>query len=350
MITINRPKLLASTLIGLLAALCLGYFWSIRNPAPDRNSLLSSMPEDAQAVLFVEVDDLRHAPFFAPLLAAAPKPGTDPAYQKFVRDTGFDYEKDLFRIALAITQQNGKQFFFAVADGHFDRKKISAYAAKNGAVSKFAGAEIFTVPVEGASSPISFRFLRKDRIAFTNQTDSQSLLQSAKSSTQEWQTRFQRVAGSPVFAVIRSDGLKEIFASPAAAQEFARRAPGGLSSPQLSSLLAQLQWLTVAAKSQNDKLRVVADAESFEDTQARHLADFLNGLVLLARIGLSNPSTRQQIGSATRDSYMSLLNSAEVSRLDRDDTKSVRLIFDVSPNLLTSAQLPLPSPAAPNKK
>jgi hypothetical protein len=145
------------------------------------------------------------------------------------------------------------------------------------------------------------------------------------------------VAGSPVFAVIRGEDLKDAFGSGAASQDFARRATGGISSPQLSTLLAQLQWLTLAAKPENNKLRVAVDAESLEDKNAQQLTDLLNGVVLLARAGLSNATSPQPLGATTRQSYLALLKSVEVSRIDRPDTKSVRLMFDVTPDLLKSA-------------
>jgi hypothetical protein len=105
-----------------------------------------------------------------------------------------------------------------------------------------------------------------------------------------------------------------------------------------------LQWLTVAGKPENNKLRVAMDAESLEDKNAQQLADLLNGVALLARAGLSNARTQQQLGAATRQSYLALLKSVEVSRIDRPDTKSVRLMFDVTPDLLKST--PIYAPAA----
>ena len=340
----NKAKFLTLSIVVTLAALLLlAYFLWFRPALPPRNALLLLLPEDAQSVLFIDLSDLRRSPFFADLLASAPHPDADPNYLQFVRDTGFDYEKDLKRVAIAFQHQGAQQTFFAVADGQFEQKKIKAYAAKNGVMENLGGAKIYSLPVAESSSRISFTFLNENRIAFTNNRNLTSLLHSARSAdSAQWQTRFERVAGVPVFGVIRSDGLKAVFGTPSASQDFTRRATGGLSSPQLS-LLAQLQWVTIAAKPENDKLRVVADGESLEDRDARQLADLLNGVVLLARAGLSGAST-QQIAAATRQSYLALLNSVEVSRIDRGETKSVRLMFDVTPTLLKTA--PSPAPAA----
>jgi hypothetical protein len=338
-----------ATAIGLAVVSLLAYFLWFYPAIPGRNAVLGWMPGNANTVLFIDLDELRRAPFFSDLLAWAPKPDTDQEYRQFVRDTGFDYERDLDRLAVAFEQQGAQKIFFGVGDGHFDKKKIKAYAAKNGALQNSGGAEIFSLPIAGSSAHLSFTFLKKGRIAFTNKDDSVSWLHGAKAvDDAEWRERFARVAGSPVFAVMRNEALKDAFGAEAASQDLARRATGNLSSPQLSSLLAELQWLTVAGKPANDKLRVALDAESLEDKNARQLADLLNGVVLLARAGLSNARGQQQLGAATRQAYLALLKSVEVSRIDRPDSKSVRLMFDVTPELLKSA--PSYSPAGARLK
>jgi hypothetical protein len=340
----KRNAIILATAIAVAAVSLLAYFVWFHQAIPERNAVLSWMPGEARAVLFIDLAELRRAPFFADLLTWAPKPDADQEYRQFVRETGFDYEKDLDRVAVAFEQQGAQKIFFAVGDGHFDKKKINAYAQKNGALQNLGGTELFSVPVAGSSARLSFTFLTKNRVAFTNNNDFGSWLHSAKAvDDAEWRERFTRVAGSPAFAMIRNEGLKDAFGADPTAQDLARRATGGFSSPQLSSLLAQLQWLAIAGKPENNKLRVALDAESLEDKNAQQLADLLNGVVLLARAGISN-SKAQQLGAATRQSYMALLKSVEVSRIDRPDSKSVRLIFDVTPDILKSA--PAYAPAA----
>jgi hypothetical protein len=327
-----------STAVGLAILLLLAYFVWFHPATSGRTALLSWMPENAGAVLFIDLAELRRAPFFADLLAWAPKPEADQEYRQFVRDTGFDYEKDLDQLAVAFEQQGTQKTFYAVGTGHFDKKKINACAAKNGAVQNSGGTEIFSLPMAGSSARLSFMFLKKDRIAFTNNNDVATWLHGAKAADDaEWRERFARVAGSPVFAVMRNEALREAFSADPASQALARKATGGLSSPQLSSLLAQLQWLTVVGKPENNKLRVALDGESLEEKNAQQLADLLNGVALLARAGLSNARTQQQLGTSTRQSYLALLKSVEVSRIDRPDLKTVRLMFDVTPDLLKSA-------------
>jgi len=63
------------------------------------------------------------------------------------------------------------------------------------------------------------------------------------------------------------------------------------------------------------------------------------------------------IGSARARGYLELLKSADVSKIDRGDTKSVRLVFEITPGFLEAARkappaMPdsAPSKTAPRKK
>jgi hypothetical protein len=311
-----------------------------------RTDVLERMPADASAVVFLDFAELRTAAFIAQLYAWAPKPQADPDYQQFLKETGFDYERDLDCIAIAFERREQDSTFFAIADGKFERQKISALALKAGSVARNGAHEVFSIPVSGSSKKISFTFLRNNRIAITDGPDLGTVVDSRrpKDDNAEWISRFERLAGSPVFAVIRQDA--------AAGAAFAAQAPGGLRSPELSTLLDQLQWITIAGKPEDERLRVVAEGESAAETTTRQLADLLKGVVILAEAGLNDAKTRQQMDPAARSAYLELLKSADVSKIDRGDTKSVRLTFELTPGFFESARrapLPAPAPAKPGK-
>src|SRR6266478_1135379 len=316
----------------LSAAVFWGYQrWGATRSAP-REELLALLPSDASAVIFLDLEELRRAPFMAKLYEWAPKPESDADYAQFLKDTGFDYERDLHRIAFATKKKGQDSVIFAIADGKFDRAKISAYASRSGSVAKNGEYEVYSVSATGAAKKISFVFLKNDRIALTDDADLSALLNSKnrKEDTAEWRTRFERLAGSPVFAVIRQDA--------GAGSALAAQAPGGLRSPQLSTLLDQLQWITLAGKPDNEILRVVAEGECTTEATARQLVDVVNGVVILAEGGLNDPKVRQQLDPAMRDAYLQLLKSAEVSKIDRGDTKSVRLVLEITPGFLDAAR------------
>jgi hypothetical protein len=235
--------------------------------------------------------------------------------------------------------------FFAVADGRFDRKKIAAYALRSGTRLSSGGREIFSVPVNGSARRVSFAFLRNDRIALANESDLTRILAGNQTGADaaDWRTRFEWLGGSPIFAVIRQDS--------GTGSALAERAPSGLRSPQLSALLDQLQWITIAGKPDGDRMRVVAEGECNADAIARQLSDLLNGVLVLAQAGLNDSKTRKQLDPAAREAYLELVKGADVSRIDRGETKTVRLVFDLTPKILDAARANAPlTPPAPASK
>ena len=326
-------------------------YWHRRDAGErTREAVLSAMPPDASAVLFADLAELRSAPFAAAFYNWIPKNQADADYAQFLRETGFDYERDLDCVAIAVIKDQKESKLFAVAEGRFDRKKIEAYASRSGTREARGGREIFTVPLSDSARRISFAFLKKEEVALTDGGDLSAFLAASPNSSdaREWRERFMREAGSPVFVVIRQDA--------AAGSALASRSPGGFQSPQLSALLDQLQWITLAGKPQDNALRIVAEAECTSDQTARQLADLLNGVLLLAEAGLNGPQTRQQLDPRVRDAYLELIKGADVSRLDRGETKSVRVVFDVTPKLLEAATVAVPAappsatPAMPARK
>lgn len=333
---------LAALLLLLAAIVYYGYErWGGRNGAL-RDNALALMPSDASFVFFADLGELRQAPFFAALYSWAPKPEADADYAQFLQATGFNYERDLDRVSIAVLRHGQEAPFFAVADGRFDRKKIAAYALRSGTSLSSGGREIFSVPVNGSARRVSFAFLRNDRIALTNESDLPRILTGNQKGADavDWRTRFEWLGGSPIFAVIRQDS--------GTGSALAERAPSGLRSPQLSALLDQLHWITIAGKPDGDRLRVVAEGECNEDATARQLSDLLNGVLVLAQAGLNDSKTRKQLDPAAREAYLELVKGADVSRIDRGETKTVRLVFDVTPKILDAARATAPlTPPAP---
>ncbi len=328
----KRRWVLWSAAISLagIAAVYSSLHWGGRDEGT-RDALLAAMPADASAVLFADFAELRPTRFAAELFQWAPRPAADAEYAQFLRDTGFDYERDLDRAALAVIKHGQDTTFFAVADGRFDRKKIAAYALQSGTREIRGGREISSVPLTGSAAKISFVFLTDSRLALADGGDFANFLSTQTGAdANDWRDRFKRLAGSPVFAVVRRDA--------AAGSAFASRAPGGLQSPQLSALLDQLQWITAAGKPEGDTLRIVAEGECPTEQTARQLADLLSGVVVLAQAGLNGPKTRQQLDPQAREAYLEMLKGADVSRIDRGETKSVRLVFDITPRFLEAAK------------
>src|SRR5277367_7195739 len=144
---------LAVFLLLILAAVGGFYYWQHR-PLPPMVSpvagvavsgpepgILSELPSDAPVIAYVDVAALRklqNSPLAAVLGLTSPGPDADREYAEFVRDTGFDYTRDLDRAALAFWPASfgdpnnpfGEDRVLAIADGRFDKQKIEAYALR----------------------------------------------------------------------------------------------------------------------------------------------------------------------------------------------------------------------------
>jgi hypothetical protein len=337
-----NKRRIAATVVAVLVVAAIALYtyqrWRSSGSIPG-NELLAQMPSDASAVLYIDLDALRQSPFLAELYKWAPQPKADADYAQFLQSTGFNYETDLNRVSVALLKHGRESTLLAVAEGRFDRKKIAAYASQSGTRETRGGREIFSVPVSGSARQITFTFLRNDRIALTNDASLESSLSRphADSDEQAWREQFRRLGGSPVFVVVRQDA--------GAGAALSAQAPGGLQSPQLSALIDQLQWITVAGKPDADHLRVVIEGEGAADGPTRQLSEVIKGLLILAQAGLNDPKLRQQLQPDVREAYVELLKSADISQIDRGDTKSVRLMFDVTPKFLEAARTPTMPPA-----
>lgn len=326
-----------------VGAIAFGGYHNWRSKTSNPEELLTLMPSNATGVAYVDLQALRKSPFLAELYAWAPQPGVDADYAEFMKATGFNYEKDLDRTAIGVWEFPRETLFLALVDGRFDRKKITGYAMQSGSRVIEGSREIFSVPVKGGVRRILFTFLQDNRIAITDQPNLSKILSTNPKEAvdaAEWRMRFGRLAGSPVFTVIHQEA--------GTGGALAGQAPSGLRSPQLSALLDQVQWFTVAGKPQGDWLDVVIEGECANENTAQQLADLLNGVLVLAQAGLNGSKTRNGLDPGARDAYLELIRRAEVSRIDRGETKSVRLVFEVSPKFLqavrTTAAKPAPMP------
>jgi hypothetical protein len=297
-----------------------------------RKQLLEFIPADANTVIYVDLADLKESPFLANLYAWAPNATQDSDYSQFVRDTSFAYERDLARAIIAVSSRGDKNKFLVVADAKFDHSKIDSYLQRNAKVAQQGKLKTYLLNSTVSGEPLCVAFFSDTRIAITNSENLSSEIAAAGANLnrKEWNSRFERLAGTPLFAVIRQDGSR---------QPGLGSVPlGGYNSPQLSVLLGQLPWISIAGKPEGDQLRIVAEGESVSDSASSQLRDFLQGLLLLAQNGLNDPKLRQQMKPQDRQTYLELLKSADIQKIDRGDWKSVRAVFTVTPDFLELAR------------
>jgi len=286
-------------------------------------SILSQLPPGAPVVAYIDVAALRRlqdSPLAAILGLAGASPQQDRDYQNFVRDTGFDYTRDLDHVAIALWPSSilgGENRAVAIADGRFDRDKIKAYALRSGQEVQQGAQSFYVVP---GDPPVSFSFLSASRIVLVSGKGLSLVvpMQSGSAADAPMQDRINRVAGAPIFAVGRTDNL------PASLYDNLR------SVPQFESVARSVRGVTLAGQPDGDLIHVTLDAECDSMTKAVELATVVDSLRLIGSIALSDPKTRAQLSKEQLAFLSAILNQAKLSHQDR----WVRLTLDVTPAML----------------
>jgi hypothetical protein len=291
-------------------------------------ALLDLAPQDSTALVYADVAALRASPFLTQLAALAPAPNADRDYAEFIQATGFQYERDLDRVVIALRSEGSDSGTFAIADGRFDRKRITAYALRTGRRATLDGMEVIAVPEKPPVRPVTLAFLGEHRILLANSANLAPLLAQAAAARPggtlqpEMRERVSRVAGAPVFAVGKL--------GPSFQRAVADLSAGGLRSDQLDNLLRSLRWLSFAARPEGNALRVALEGETASTRDALQISTTLEGLRLLGKLALADPKTRRQMDPASLALADSILKSADVSRDTEGDVHRVRLTFAIT--------------------
>src|ERR1035438_1026751 len=119
-----------------------------KRAAPDAARLLP----DADAILYVNLEPVR----LLTNLGKKPPQNREPEYEEFVRQTGFEFERDLNRAALAIHygQTAGNRAvetrYSEILQGQIDNQRVGEYLRKlSQSVERYNDFDIFIIPLEG---------------------------------------------------------------------------------------------------------------------------------------------------------------------------------------------------------
>lgn len=332
-------------LISIAALLCLAgiaaglYLHGGKRPLPPAPAkpgpapgIFGDLPSTSPVVAFANVAELRKlqgTPLGSVLGLAAPGPAEDREYKVFVRDTGFDYTRDLDKVAVAFWPANfvqtagtiGHNRMVAVAEGRFNQQKIDAYALRTGHKIKQGAQSIYDVP---GNPPVAFEFLAPTRILIASGKDPVSLLTIADAPSNDTaiKARVSRVAGAPIFAVAQTANLPKSFYS------------NFQNSPQLEQLVRSIQEITLAAQPSDNDINAVVDAQCDSVKNALEISTLLDGFRVIGRAELASPSARRQM-TRQQDEFLSgLLSDATVSR----DGNWVRATFKITPAMLSQSR------------
>jgi hypothetical protein len=295
-------------------------------PPPD---IMSLLPPGAPVVAYIDVAELRklQGSALAEMLGLA---GTDSKqdadYQNFVRQTGFDYARDLDKVALAVWPTSlltpnvglGQNQVMAFADGRFDQERIKAYALRTGKIVTGGKEPFYSVP---GNPPSSFRFLSATRIELTDTPD-MNFPTPAPNEVENaaMRARVHRVASAPIFAAARTDTLPKSFYD------------SFKNSPQLEALARSIQGMTFAGQPQDNRIDLALDAESDSLAHAAEIATLLDTFRVFGTMALSDPKTRQHMTREQGAFLMALASQLKVTHQDR----WVRLTLGVTPEMMGS--------------
>jgi hypothetical protein len=312
-------------------------------PPPD---ILSQLPPDAPVVAYIDAANLRalqNSPLAAALGLASPGPQADRDYADFVRNTGFDYTRDLDHAAIAFWPSNfgtspkeiNANRALVIADGRFDQQKISSVSASNGTVTTAPDLSSAIRVIPG-NPTISYEFLAPTRMALGS-GDSGILarkladiyLKRYGTRDPAMQSRIQRVAGAPLFAVARTDRLPQNIYAPLH------------NSPQLEQIARSVQAITLAGQPDRNNLKITIDAECDALKNAVQLAFLLETGKMAGSMALSDPGTRRQMTKEQFTFVEALINRATINH----QNKVVRITLEITPDMLAAAPVP-PKPAA----
>ncbi|HEY0704747.1 MAG TPA: hypothetical protein VGD60_18380 [Candidatus Acidoferrales bacterium] len=356
MSTSNRVAIVLAVLAALIFLAIGGfYYWQhrplppmvstvpgvpIAGPEPD---ILSELPSDAPVIAYVDVAALRklqNSPLAAVLGLTSPGPQADRDYAAFVRDTGFDYERDLDHAGVAMwpaglgTPSNvlGDDRVISIADGRFDQQKIKAYALRTGKVAANGAREVLEVP---GNPPVALEFLSPTRIVIAsgkNPTGLLAALHTDGSGTRDpaLQARIERVAGAPIFGVARTSNLPSSFYA------------NFRNAPQLDQLIRSVQALTLAGQPDGENLRVAIDAESDSMKDAMQISFLLETGRMAGSMALSSPDAKRQMSREQIAFLNSLLSDAKITHRD----KLIRLNFTITRDMLATPATHSSSPTA----
>lgn len=274
----------------------------------------------------------------------------DPEYERFIQETGFDYERDLDAVAFAVHYPENwpgggtggaapEPRFSEVFIGHFDGTKCAAYLKRTAqSVENYQSVNIYTIPLYGRTFRIAI--LGLDTVAASNHDDPSVIRGMVERSR-----RLASPFGGP--ATLRHFYRRVQLASPVwliARVEPSAPAFEGWSTvfPKPTQLVVSASYNPLHLPLRSGVLHVRAEAWAADSDDARVIADKLN--VFLAMFH----SAEASVGSPGTDADVkTLFDSLQVRQEDRCAVLYAALPTGVFRKLVGSEEMPPLAPLPP---
>jgi hypothetical protein len=276
-----------------------------KRAAPEPARLLP----DSDAVLYFNLKTVRRLTNFG----SAPVVQREPEYEDFVRQTGFQFERDLNEAAFAVhithrppakpgLPETTEPRYSEVMVGKFDGQKLSAYLHKlSKSVDQYRDTDIYNIPVDDRTVRIAI--LDVDSVAGSNVDDPRvirGIIDRSRSAAMPFsgpplvsQYYHDIPIGSLVWAVAKIPAAPK---DPRSARAFTL--PGGIDIliPSQSTMVAWVRYL--------GSIHLRADFYTANSDDAKHFVDQASGfLALFKSIELNaQPSQNEPDFKAALDS------------------------------------------------
>lgn len=322
-----KRLIIIALLLALLAA-AIYFFLFRKKPETARTplqDLILLIPKDVTAIAYIDFTVLRESPFWKKTVALMPPEKRDEEFNRFVAETGFDYERDLDRMVLAqLTSSAAQSLQLAIGEGRFNRERIRAYALRNGKGETRDGVETFRFDARGRA-PVAFAFFNQARVLLAQSSSGgeafvRSFLRSPPSDQpfeEKMHQHLAGVAGASALVVARIQPTPR------------GKSASGNFLDQLQDLRGSIDWLTFAARPEGDHLKIQVEAESDGAWKAMQLGILLDGFKLLAKSALKNPQSDTGLSRNENEALLRLLDNATTSR----DGHRLQLRFELTPDL-----------------
>jgi hypothetical protein len=317
---------IATLFLSVMAIGTAGFFYGRRVAAAsgarpeDAQELFALLPKQAPFVMYADIAQLRNSPFFSTYADAIKDNAQDWDYKMFVQATGFDYTKDLDRVAVAVFPTNAHPELWIVAEGRFDREKISSYSAKQGSKTQRNGATVYVIPGSGSDTEDAVSFLDPNRIQLI--TGPRSAVEAPRDSLTMGAADFTSHAGNAVFfGAAGTDGLM-----------FFTKDSNANSGPaaQAMDVIREFQWLSISGTMEGENLRVALEGNCDTPEHAAQIQFVLQAMRLYATSQAAQNSIQKQLPPAAARAAGELLDKSEV----KQSNQSIMLSFLLTPEIM----------------
>jgi hypothetical protein len=234
--------------------------WWLWQKRGDPDAWFRRLPGENVLLLHLDVAALRATTSLSPLLQSQVPP--DPDYAAFVRQTGFDYQRDLDQAAVCYLSDR----VYILARGRFDPARLRAYAQAQGGACP--GDRPCHMPASQPGRRISFLLLASDTLALATAPETDAVLALQKEPT---------VNATPLVQTAKTmNGGSGLLWLTAAPSTLGQALPGGVAI--LAGALSKAQRAYLFLNPQPAGVQVVLHAVCASEAQAAETRRLLQGI------------------------------------------------------------------------